>query len=345
VCALREFDATDRIANNILVQTPSQTGFLKAGEPALINVLPGDVQKLYDLGGKDDMLFIEINWIPPSEVLTGKSPGKSSSRRFAVVASNQEGADRGFNQPSSEINTNTLPVESEQPPGSDGTSDDTPGAGPATTSLVNGGPMVSASGQPTTTPGANDNAQVSGGSGTGGLSTGAIAGIAVACGVIGLALIGALAWFLIRRRRQRPSRDSLAATYGNGAPHTDLVAEKEAGAAAAGGADPHSPYSEEGAVAGASESGPLHAQHQSTRAEREFSPYTDAAPPPAAAAVGTAPGARDSVATNGERAGAPSQMSGRYAHLIEEGMTADEIARMEEEERHLDAAIERAGRT
>ncbi|KAI1276157.1 hypothetical protein F5Y07DRAFT_142431 [Xylaria sp. FL0933] len=50
---------------------------------------------------------------------------------------------------------------------------------------------------------------------------------------------------------------------------------------------------------------------------------------------------------NGNGRGAPtptSLIASRYAHLVEEGMTEDEIRRLEEEERQLDAAIEHAGR-
>ncbi|KAK7745467.1 hypothetical protein SLS53_002965 [Cytospora paraplurivora] len=46
----------------------------------------------------------------------------------------------------------------------------------------------------------------------------------------------------------------------------------------------------------------------------------------------------------GRRSTTPSGISGRYAHLVEEGMTDDEIRRLEEEERALDEAIEEAGR-
>lgn len=42
------------------------------------------------------------------------------------------------------------------------------------------------------------------------------------------------------------------------------------------------------------------------------------------------------------RSNTPSGISGRYAHLVEEGMTEDEIQRLEEEERALDEAIEQA---
>lgn len=45
------------------------------------------------------------------------------------------------------------------------------------------------------------------------------------------------------------------------------------------------------------------------------------------------------------RSTTPSGISGRYAHLIEDGMTDDEIRRLEEEERALDEAIEQAATT
>lgn len=44
------------------------------------------------------------------------------------------------------------------------------------------------------------------------------------------------------------------------------------------------------------------------------------------------------------RPGSEVRSPSRYAHLIEEGMTEDEIRRLEDEERQLDAAIEDAGR-
>lgn len=45
------------------------------------------------------------------------------------------------------------------------------------------------------------------------------------------------------------------------------------------------------------------------------------------------------------RSTTPSGISGQYAHLVEEGMTDDEIRRLEAEERALDEAIEQAGTT
>ncbi|KAJ0121268.1 hypothetical protein J7T55_008431 [Diaporthe amygdali] len=61
----------------------------------------------------------------------------------------------------------------------------------------------------------------------------------------------------------------------------------------------------------------------------------------AAAAAAVAAGA--SQPRGHARSTTPSGISGQYAHLVEEGMTDDEIRRLEEEERVLDEAIEQAG--
>lgn len=50
----------------------------------------------------------------------------------------------------------------------------------------------------------------------------------------------------------------------------------------------------------------------------------------------------NSTARARARSTTPSGISGRYAHLVEDGMTDDEIRRLEEEERALDEAIEQA---
>lgn len=60
------------------------------------------------------------------------------------------------------------------------------------------------------------------------------------------------------------------------------------------------------------------------------------------AAGGSGGGASSQPAGHG-RPTTPSGISGQYAHLVEEGMTEDEIRRLEEEERVLDEAIEQAG--
>ncbi|KAL2019220.1 hypothetical protein VTK56DRAFT_9947 [Thermocarpiscus australiensis] len=186
------------------------------------------------------------------------------------------------------------------------------------------------------------------------LSGGAVIGIAVACGVVGLALIFGLVWFLLRRRRQRNAAIPVG-SYKSGKKNRaeDLMAEKEAGAEA--DASPHSPYSDDGAAhadgGGAAHRPPPHQQDQ----PRSFTPYSDRpSAAPAAAAAGTPSIRTASIAQTDEaRVNVPSPTPGRatpralttpYAHLVEEGMTEEEIRRLEEEERQLDAAIEQAGR-
>ncbi|KAM7222291.1 hypothetical protein V8F06_002318 [Rhypophila decipiens] len=211
----------------------------------------------------------------------------------------------------------------------------------------------------------------------GGLATGAIIGIAVACGVFGLLLIGAGIWFLIRRRNRQAANNHLGSPgrpYGVDRARTeDLIAEKEA---SAGGADPspHSPYSDDGVVlvpAGTGASGPYHHEgspvapagvgavaapvlshhHQA----RSYTPYSDhgsgvganGSPSIHAASIvhSTHEGETSRAGMGSPTAGRAtphSSLSPRYAHLVEEGMTEDEIRRLEDEERQLDAAIEQA---
>lgn len=61
------------------------------------------------------------------------------------------------------------------------------------------------------------------------------------------------------------------------------------------------------------------------------------------AAAGVSGGASSSQPSGHGRSNTPSGIAQQYAHLVEEGMTDDEIRRLEEEERALDEAIEQAG--
>jgi len=207
-------------------------------------------------------------------------------------------------------------------------------------------------------------------SGSGGLGAGPIAGIVVgALAVLAAAIIAI--WFFIRRRRQSDDDDTVGA-YRNGRTRTDeLMAEKEANAGV--DASPHSPYSDDG---GQRDSSSLHhvgvgtavaatavvGHHkkdlsQSTQAAhdapRSFTPYSDpysdhhdrvARSPSthAASAVAASSVSRGipESPTHGQ-ANIPG-VSAPYAHLVEEGMTEDEIRRLEDEERALDAAIEQS---
>ncbi|KAI0141408.1 hypothetical protein BJ166DRAFT_604005 [Pestalotiopsis sp. NC0098] len=82
-----------------------------------------------------------------------------------------------------------------------------------------------------------------------------------------------------------------------------------------------------------------------------YAPYRDHTPPPAVYAHAH----HDSAASAGSQTSLPASLPGprsptppissRYAHLVEEGMTDEEIRRLEEEERALDVAIEDAGRS
>lgn len=210
----------------------------------------------------------------------------------------------------------------------------------------------------------------------GGLSSGAVIGIAVACGVIGLALIGGLIWFLLRRRQQKKPMLPVD-SFSSGNRREELMAEKEANADV--DVSPHSPYSDDGAAGASGANGSYHetaalttegaaagaaASHRQLQQDqaRSFTPYSDrpiaSGAAAAAAVIGTAIGTPSvraaSVAPNDEaHVSIPSATPGRatpralstpYAHLVEDGMTEDEIRRLEDEERQLDAAIEQAGR-
>ena len=223
--------------------------------------------------------------------------------------------------------------------------------------------------RPSVSPGATNTAGSSAASSDGGLATGAIAGIAVGAVVL-LALIGGAVWLFIRRRRQARDDDDTLDAYGARRTRTDeLMAEKEANAGV--DATPHSPYSDDGGVQRDSSS--LHnvatgagvaaaavgAHHKKNLSEssqpaddvpRTFTPYSDhrnsVAQSPSThtasvvAASTVSPGGMESPTAG--RATPHGGLTTPYAHLVEEGMTADEIRRLEDEERALDAAIEQS---
>ncbi len=206
----------------------------------------------------------------------------------------------------------------------------------------------------------------------GGLSSGAVIGIAVACGVVGLLLVFALVWFLLRRRQQKRDLHPVDSSYASGNRTDELMAEKEAGADV--DVAPHSPYSDEGmsaagpsgtyqddaahggAVAAGAVAVGTAAAHRALQQDqaRSYTPYSDRPSPGGTGAAGTPIARPESVAhTDEARVSVPSATPGRatpralttpYAHLVEEGMTEEEIRRLEDEERQLDAAIEQAGR-
>ncbi|KAM0424746.1 hypothetical protein ACHAPT_010056 [Fusarium lateritium] len=154
--------------------------------------------------------------------------------------------------------------------------------------------------------------------GNGGLSTGAKAGIAVGAVIGGLLIIGALAFFLLRRRRRSKQ---LGEDYTSQQAYT---VDKETHGRATD--SPNSPYSDENQVQ------PVALQNMSHDHDEQTARGT---PTPSGVA-------RASTGSRG--APTPQNMSSNVAHLVEDGMTADEIRRLEEEERELDDEIERAAR-
>jgi hypothetical protein len=216
-----------------------------------------------------------------------------------------------------------------------------------------------------------------------GLPQGAIIGIAVGCGVAGLLAIAALVWFLLRRRQQKKALLPVDSAYSSANRADELMAEKEAsadvdvsphspysdeGASAGGvggGGGGVGTGTGSGSVGGgeavatgaAGAAASFNSRQHLQDPPRSFTPYSDRPGAAAGAAAGSAgtPSVRAAsmAQTDEARVSVPSPIPGRatpralttpYAHLVEDGMTEDEIRRLEEEERQLDAAIEQAGR-
>lgn len=169
----------------------------------------------------------------------------------------------------------------------------------------------------TSSASATDSASDSSGGG-GGLSTGAKAGIAVGAVIGGLLIIGALAFFLLRRRRRSKQ---LGEDYTSQQAYT---VDKETHGRATD--SPNSPYSDENQVQ------PVALQNISHDHEEQTARGTPT------------PNNLPRTSTGSRNAPTPQGMSSNVAHLVEDGMTAEEIRRLEEEERELDDEIERAAR-
>ncbi|KAI1369552.1 hypothetical protein F5Y08DRAFT_97010 [Xylaria arbuscula] len=189
-----------------------------------------------------------------------------------------------------------------------------------------------------------------------GLSQGATIGIAVGVSVAGLIIAGVLGWFFCfrRRRNQKTSKTHhMMQSYSSDVGGQAMIADKEmpvvleatapqyADSSRPSG-DVYAPYSDRSAVSPVLQPVPLSEQHQHQHHRTTSSNVTSSA----AAAVPVSPaGASEPDLSWGRGAPTPTSLiASRYAHLVEEGMTEDEIRRLEEEERQLDAAIENAGR-
>ncbi|TLD22880.1 hypothetical protein PspLS_07335 [Pyricularia sp. CBS 133598] len=264
-------------------------------------------------------------------------------------------------------------------PNDDGTS--TPGepSGGSQPTASPGNPISSPTVGPES---ANPGPASSSSSSDGKLSTGAIAGIAVGAGVGFLLIAGGLAFCLLRRRRRNAEATHVRGYNGGGRSGDIIAEKEAANAAVSesGAHSPYSddgrPHFQRdvalaGAGAGASAAtgtaGLMAAHHQDEQsAGADYTPYSDrpsnvsmadtavgsasaigtASSTPMAQPASAAAGPAGAVPMEGERvpvmARSDTAMSGTYAHLVEDGMTAAEIARLEDEERQLDQAIERA---
>ncbi|KAI0969935.1 hypothetical protein F4678DRAFT_141504 [Xylaria arbuscula] len=178
-----------------------------------------------------------------------------------------------------------------------------------------------------------------------GLSKGGIIGVAVGASIAGLLVAGALAWlFCFRRRRHRSNAAThhMVPSYGSDVGVHAMISDKEIPAVHESSSpqsvydgrpsgDAYAPYSDRSA---ASPVPPPHHQHRRVTSGSAAT----------AAAADTATTSETDLSRNGRGAPTPTSMiAARYAHLVEEGMTEDEIRRLEEEERQLDVAIEHAG--
>ena len=182
-----------------------------------------------------------------------------------------------------------------------------------------------------------------------GLATGAIVGIVIGV-VAALAIVGGIVFYLYRRRAR------LGRLSGSGEPYRGSGSEQiglQSGFASAGtvekdgivdasvsgfgnGANSgaHSPYSDDDGAVGA-HARSVGAPPTATTA-LATNPPTPASPESAPAQ--SAPAETSTVAPK-------AAVSGQVAALIEEDMTAEDVARLEAEERELDAAIENAMRS
>ncbi|KAB5580943.1 hypothetical protein GE09DRAFT_457409 [Coniochaeta sp. 2T2.1] len=292
-------------------------------------------------------LFFELVW---DDDLGG---GTSYSRYFAVVPDSAEaaglitqpefddgksvfaeqtgsktgggGLNGGDDNPSGGTTTTLTPVPTF-------TDDSTPIGLPSTTTSVGADPGLGGS---AAEPGTSSRSSSK-------LSTGAIAGIAVAAALVGLGLLAALIFCLIRRRR-RNNLDQSAISPGGYGNHTpELIAQKEANASVGVEVSPHSPYSDDGGAAHAVGAGGM-LQHSSTR--QEEMPLAGYRERDMHGSVGSreVAGLADGESLRGSQTGVGRETPTAVRHLVEDGMTEDEIRRLEEEERELDQAIEQAG--
>lgn len=222
--------------------------------------------------------------------------------------------------------------------------------------------LPSGTNDPSSLNGTIDGPTTDSGGGGGGLSTSAKAGIGAACGVAGLILISLAIFFFLRRRRRREAKAERSLPF-DADPSTvhaspnDYLIDKETHARVAD--TPNSDDDGGGPLVMGGENVPFHPgagpgpgtspTHATAVAVATAVASAAAVPPaasasPVAGAVPTLP-AGTSAQDLSPRVDTPRRgpdVPAAIAHLVEEGMTEEEIRRLEEEERALDQAIEQA---
>ncbi|KAI0459599.1 hypothetical protein F5B21DRAFT_249694 [Xylaria acuta] len=313
----------------------------------------------------DQPLYLECEWTRST------SAGNSTTQPFAFYENDPSLAARRLEA----IGAGSLGDPARQE-----TSTVTPTSPTASTSPeVATSPASGTPSQPTTT--ADAGAQSASSSTQQGLNKNGIIGVAVGVTVGGLLVAGTLLWlFCFRRRRRRTAAHHAMPSYASdvGGMHA-MMQDKEIHVVLESSSSPRSAYGG-GGSGGDSGGGGGGGGDEGRASTDQYAPYSDrstTSPTPdhhhhhhhhhhrktasgASTAAAVAAAAEVGGAGAGASAGATSQtdpswtrgsaptptpvIMSRYAHLVEEGMTDDEIRRLEEEERQLDAAIEHAGR-
>ncbi|KAI0443357.1 hypothetical protein F4803DRAFT_328560 [Xylaria telfairii] len=275
----------------------------------------------------DKPLYLECKWT------TSSRSGNSTSQLFAFYESNPAIA----NQALWDTNNTAGPARQET-------------SVPTSTSSEVPMPPASGTASPTTsgTTSQPSSGTISQSAGAAGLNRNGVIGVAVGVTVGGLLVAGTLVWWFCFRRRRRTTAHHAMPSYASDVDVHAMMQDKEIPVALES-SSPRSAYGSGG------DEGRPSADHYVPYSDRSVtSPTPDhrrmasnpPAPAPAPAAAAGAVGAASQTDPSRTRgAGTPTPaITSHYAHLVEEGMTDDEIRRLEEEERQLDAAIEDAGR-
>ncbi|KAK0389663.1 hypothetical protein NLU13_3238 [Sarocladium strictum] len=263
-------------------------------------------------------MVLEIGWSSTGTELNGTTT--SGIFTVADLAQESENFEQDFSR---KVNATSQTREGQEKLSTDAGEDETDN------STVDTAPTMSGSGGATALPtlSTSDTVDSSESRGGGGLSTGAIAGIAVAAAVIFLALVGGLVFWMLRRRRQNRNRGQYnkptnSTTFVGGDKEVNQVTET-----------PHPSYSNDRHVPLSNLAGAGASPATIGPSEGQYAPYRDD--------DDNGYESPDKRPRTTDGAGTPYEVSSSVAHLVEEGMTAEEIRRLEEEERQLDDAIQR----